>query len=84
MSDHPANPEAVSFCVYSSLPLRGTVKPVLVVAGLEDATFPVAETRAMADAIPGTRFVVLDKAAHLAALECPDEVNALIDGFLPA
>jgi 3-oxoadipate enol-lactonase len=56
--------------------------PVLVVAGIEDATFPVAETRAMADAIPGSRFVVLDNAAHLAALECPDEVNALIAEFL--
>ena len=56
--------------------------PVLVVAGVEDATFPVEETRAMADAIPGARFVVLDGAAHLAALECPAEVNALIDAFL--
>lgn len=26
--------------------------------------------------------VVLEKAAHLAALESPDEVNVLIDGFL--
>jgi 3-oxoadipate enol-lactonase len=56
--------------------------PVLVVAGIEDTTFPVAETRAMADAIPGARFVVLDDAAHLAALEVPAEVNALIDDFL--
>ena len=56
--------------------------PVLVVAGIEDATFPVAETREMAAAIPGAEFVVLENAAHLAALECPDEVNALIDGFL--
>jgi 3-oxoadipate enol-lactonase len=58
--------------------------PVLVVAGAEDATFPVAEARVMADAIPGSRFVVLDKAAHLAALECPDEVNALIEEFIAA
>jgi 3-oxoadipate enol-lactonase len=57
--------------------------PVLVVAGVEDATFPVAETKKMADAIPGARFVVLDKAAHLAALEVPHEVNSLIEDFLP-
>jgi 3-oxoadipate enol-lactonase len=57
--------------------------PVLVVAGAEDATFPVPETRRMADAIPGARFVVLANAAHLAALEVPDEVNTLIDDFLP-
>jgi pimeloyl-ACP methyl ester carboxylesterase len=56
--------------------------PVLVIAGAQDATFPVPETRRMADAIPGSRFVVLDNAAHLAALEVPDQVNELIDGFL--
>ncbi|MET1074238.1 MAG: alpha/beta fold hydrolase [Umezawaea sp.] len=55
---------------------------VLVVAGAEDATFPVAETRVMADAIPGARFVVLDRTAHLAGLENPAEVNALISDFL--
>ena len=30
-------------------------------------------------AIPGARFVVLDDTAHLAALENPVEVNALIE-----
>lgn len=43
---------------------------------------PVAETKAMADAIPGARFGVLAETAHLAGLENPDEVNALIDEFL--
>jgi 3-oxoadipate enol-lactonase len=56
--------------------------PVLVVAGAEDATFPVAETRAMADAIPDSTFTVLDGVAHLAALEDPARVNALLDQFL--
>jgi 3-oxoadipate enol-lactonase len=56
--------------------------PVLVVAGAEDSTFPVAETEEMADSIPGARFVVLEQSAHLAALESPTEVNALIDDFL--
>ncbi|MEV5965077.1 alpha/beta hydrolase [Kribbella sp. NPDC051952] len=56
--------------------------PVLVVAGAEDATFPVDETEEMADSIPGARFVVLEQSAHLAALESPKEVNALIDDFL--
>ncbi|MET7277340.1 alpha/beta hydrolase [Kribbella sp. NPDC005582] len=56
--------------------------PVLVVAGAEDATFGVAETEVMADSIPGARFVVLEQSAHLAALESPAEVNALIDDFL--
>lgn len=56
--------------------------PVLLVAGAEDATFPVPETKAMADAIPGASFVVLDGVAHLAALENPTLVNRLIDDFL--
>ena len=46
--------------------------PVLVVAGAEDATFPVAETRSMADAIPKASFVVLDGVAHR---EDPARVN---------
>lgn len=56
--------------------------PVLVVAGAEDATFPVAETRAMADSIGGASFTVLDGVAHLAALEDPARVNELLDAFL--
>lgn len=56
--------------------------PVMVVAGVEDQTFPVAETRQMAEAIPGSEFVVLPETAHLAALERPDLVNPLIADFL--
>ncbi|HEX5253569.1 MAG TPA: alpha/beta hydrolase [Mycobacterium sp.] len=56
--------------------------PVLVVAGAEDATFPVAETRAMADSIGGASFAVLDGVAHLAALEDPTRVNELLEAFL--
>jgi len=63
--------------------LFGSIRtPVLVVAGAEDPTFGVAETEEMADSIPGARFVVLEQSAHLAALESPQEVNALIDDFL--
>jgi 3-oxoadipate enol-lactonase len=63
--------------------LFGSIRvPVLVVAGAEDATFPVAEARAMADAIPGARLHVLEDTAHLAALENPGQVNALIADFI--
>src|SRR5258708_39584706 len=65
------------------LALLGAIrKPVLVVAGEEDRTFPVAETRAMAEAIPGSQFRVLPEVGHLAALEAPQQVNAAIDKFL--
>jgi 3-oxoadipate enol-lactonase len=56
--------------------------PVLVVAGAEDATFSNHETKAMADAIPDSSFVVLDGVAHLAALENPPLVNSLVEDFL--
>ncbi|WP_372465877.1 alpha/beta fold hydrolase [Nocardia spumae] len=55
--------------------------PVLVIAGREDPTFPLAEVEAMARAVPTARLVVLDDAAHLAAAEVPEQVNSLIAGF---
>ncbi|WAC94547.1 alpha/beta fold hydrolase [Mycobacterium sp. Aquia_213] len=62
--------------------LRRIAAPVHVVAGVEDATFPVAETRAMAESIPGSSFTVLDGVGHLAALEHPARVNELLERFL--
>jgi 3-oxoadipate enol-lactonase len=65
------------------LSLLGTIRrPVLVLAGAEDRTFPVAETRAMAAAIPGAEFRVIDGLAHLAGLEAPAMVNPIVDDFL--
>ncbi len=65
------------------LPLLSQVRtPVLVLAGAEDATFPVAETKKMADAIPGAVFEVLPRVAHLAALEDPPLISKLVDGFI--
>ena len=63
--------------------LLGTITaPVLVVAGAEDATFPVAETRAMAESMRNASVTVLDGIAHLAALEDPARVNGVLDAFL--
>lgn len=56
--------------------------PVLVLAGIEDPTFPVPETTEMAKAIPGAEFLVMDGTGHLAGLERPEEVNGIIEGFL--
>jgi 3-oxoadipate enol-lactonase len=62
--------------------LRWVKTPVLVVAGVEDATFPLPETIAMAEAIPDAAIAVLEGVAHLAALENPAIVNKLIDEFV--
>ena len=56
--------------------------PVCIVAGEEDRTFPVAETRAMAEAIPGAEFVCLPGVAHLAGLEQPLKVGQMIREFV--
>jgi 3-oxoadipate enol-lactonase len=85
-----ARADSVCWAVDSVVPRRrdhldllGAIRrPVLVVAGEEDRTFPVAETRAMAEAIPGSVFSVLPEVGHLAALEAPDKVNAVMDDFL--
>jgi 3-oxoadipate enol-lactonase len=62
--------------------LSGVTTPVLVVAGAEDATFPLTETIAMAAAIPGAATAVLEGVAHLAGLENPPLVSELIEGFV--
>ncbi|WP_078290071.1 alpha/beta fold hydrolase [Mycobacterium sp. D16R24] len=84
------NVDSVYWAVNSVVPARpdqrellGSITaPILVVAGREDPTFPVVETQLMAEAIPGAEFVVMENIGHLAALERPQEVNALIDEFL--
>lgn len=62
--------------------LAAITSPVLVLAGREDATFPVDEVARMAAAIPGSEFVVVEGAAHLLAAEVPDTVNDLISDFI--
>lgn len=82
--------ESVAWAVESVVPRRPDQRdifaairsPVLVMAGIEDRTFSVGETLSMAQAIPGAEYVTIERTAHLAALENPDEVNTLIDRFL--
>ena len=62
--------------------LSRVTTPVLVVAGAEDATFPLTETIAMAEAIPDASVTVLEGVAHLAGLEDPSLVNKLIGEFV--
>lgn len=52
--------------------------PTLVVAGADDAATPPAHLRVIADAVPGTRSLVLPQAAHLASAEQAAAVNAAL------
>ncbi|HEY0807199.1 MAG TPA: alpha/beta fold hydrolase, partial [Pseudonocardiaceae bacterium] len=58
--------------------------PTLVVAGHDDPATPPEHGRRIADAIPGARFVELADAAHLANVQRPTEVTALLTEHLGA
>jgi 3-oxoadipate enol-lactonase len=56
--------------------------PALVVGGEQDASCPPSQMRALAQAIPGARTVIVPGAGHFSPLERPAEVNeALIELF---
>lgn len=56
--------------------------PTLVLAGADDPAAPPDEMRTIAQAVPGARLVVLPEAAHLANLEQPLAVTALLQTHL--
>lgn len=66
-----------------STPLLARMKlPVLVVAGDDDQIAPAAGMKQMAEAIPGAEFVLVSGAGHLAPLEQPEQVNAVLATFV--
>jgi pimeloyl-ACP methyl ester carboxylesterase len=58
--------------------------PVLVVVGEEDEVTPPARARAMAEAIPGARVVVIPGAGHVPPLERPAATTQTLVEFLRA
>lgn len=68
-------------------PLREIRCPTLVLAGARDAVRPPPLVRQAADAIPGSRFAILDT-AHFMAAEAPgplsEELRRFYDGILTA
>ncbi len=58
--------------------------PTLVVAGNEDQLIPLAEARAMADAIRGAQFAGIPAAGHLAPIEQPVATGRVLREFLEA
>ncbi|MQA95259.1 MAG: alpha/beta fold hydrolase [Streptosporangiales bacterium] len=62
--------------------LRGLGCPALVIAGEEDTLATVDEARAMADALPDARLVVVGQSGHLAAIERPEEFNEAVGEFV--
>jgi pimeloyl-ACP methyl ester carboxylesterase len=56
--------------------------PTLIVWGERDNTIPLAHGRAAHDAIPGSRFETLPRAAHFPHLEDPDGLAEVLRDFL--
>jgi pimeloyl-ACP methyl ester carboxylesterase len=56
--------------------------PTLVVVGEDDVISPPDEMESLARQVPGSRFVTISAAGHLAPLENPAEVNAALHAFL--
>lgn len=56
--------------------------PTLVIAGADDRATPPAHAEAIAAAVPNARVELLDGAAHLASVQCPEPVTRLIDEHL--
>jgi pimeloyl-ACP methyl ester carboxylesterase len=56
--------------------------PTMVVWGERDNTIPLSHGRAAHEAIPGSRFETLPRAAHFPHLEDPDGLASLLRDFM--
>ena len=56
--------------------------PMLIVWGERDRTIPIAHGLAAHEAVPGSRFVTLPRAAHFPHLEDPEGLAAALAGFI--
>jgi pimeloyl-ACP methyl ester carboxylesterase len=56
--------------------------PTMIVWGGRDNTIPVAHGRHMHEAVPGSRFEILPRAAHFPNLEDPEGLAAVLRDFL--
>jgi pimeloyl-ACP methyl ester carboxylesterase len=56
--------------------------PALVIACRQDRLRTLDETRRMAENLPNARFEVIEDCGHMAPLERPHELAALLDGWI--
>jgi 3-oxoadipate enol-lactonase len=57
--------------------------PTMVVAGKHDTVRPHAGTAELAKKIPGARFELVEEAGHFLPSQGPEQLNALLESFLP-
>jgi len=56
--------------------------PAMVVTGENDVIIRAEDSKALADAIPGARFVKIPNSGHLSNLENPEAFNAALLSFI--
>lgn len=66
----------------STAELATVTVPTLVVVGEQDQLSPPEVAEAMANAIPGSRLVVVPDAGHVSNMENPEAFNAALEEFL--
>ncbi|MSQ59659.1 MAG: alpha/beta fold hydrolase [Betaproteobacteria bacterium] len=62
--------------------LREIKAPIQIIVGDQDAGTPVAMSRAMHEAAPGSELVIIPSASHLSNLEQPEAFNKALSAFL--
>jgi pimeloyl-ACP methyl ester carboxylesterase len=62
--------------------MRAIRVPTLLVWGENDPLVPLHYGEAMQEEIPGSRLVVLPRAAHVAMWDAPEDFNRVVTGFL--
>jgi pimeloyl-ACP methyl ester carboxylesterase len=62
--------------------LASVTQPTLVIGGRQDRVIPVAMQEEIAAGIPAARLEILDPCGHLAPIEQPDAVSALMRDWL--
>ena len=58
--------------------------PTVIVVGNEDALTPVKVSEEMHAGLPGSILEVIPHCGHLATMEAPEAVNAILDAWLAA
>lgn len=58
--------------------LASVKAPTVVVSARDDLAIPAMHAKAIADTVPGARFVVVENAAHIAVVEQPEQLSQII------
>lgn len=59
-------------------------RPLAVIAGRDDVATPITDAQLIVNAVPGAQLTILDDVAHLAPIEAPDRVAAILNNWPPA